>query len=944
MPPSRPARQRRRLAIAGTLVATLTGGLLAATAGTAAAAAVPAALPTGTQADFNGDGFADLAVGAPLADVGTKDNAGAVVVLYGSANGFSGARRVIVHQDTPGVSGAAEPGDAFGRSVATGDLDGDGYTDVIAGTPSEAVGDRGRVGGSTVLWGGPKGLSGASWLPLPSYLKDSYVGRGVATGDFDGDGHTDVTVTGHRETSTYYGPVQRTGAPARHVSEPLGTRFTTVAGDLSGDGAAERLYPSLITGDPGGTIAYIRRDGSGMSADPEDGYTTTELTGADGDASSIGDIDGDGYGDLVVGDAVDPSAAKPTGHKGGRITVWYGGPNGPDPAQQPGVFHQDTAGVPGGGEANDRFGASVSVSDTNGDGYADVAVGAPGEALGSVRDAGAVTVLYGSAAGLTATGSQFWSQNSAGVPGGGETSDHFGGAVRLMDVTGDGRADLTVAAPDENDSGAIILLRGSASGVTASGAMFLSAAAVGLTVSNQGWFGSALGAPAEQPRPKERFADDFNGDGYRDTVVGAPLAEVSGRREAGAVTVLYGGPAGPTATRRQTLTQASPGIPGGPEQSDQFGHSVASADFDEDGYADLAVATPYEDHGTTTVDAGMVTVVWGGPRGLSGATGVDVSQGFDLTGHGDWLGIDLAATGGAPYAHAELLIVGNRAAALVGPFTRDGKAAAVRPQNPVSSIVGAASGDLNGDRTADHVLVAPLSDGSVYVNPGESTGNTPERLPYDATNAAIGDVNGDGFDDLVAGAPYSLSESDGPTVHKGGQVAVWFGSASGIDATTTARVLHQDTPGVPGAADGEFGTDVTVGDIDGDGIDDIAVGDPNKWVNGRAEAGSVTVLPGRANGPDGTGAYVLTQDSADVPGAAEDSDLFGYRVRLADMTGDGRADLMVSAPGENLFEGATVFLRGSSSGLRTAGSTMIMANHAGLTQSGHRGWGDEIAP
>jgi hypothetical protein len=924
----------RRLAMTGVLLAALTGGLLTATAGTAAAAAVPAALPTGTQADFNGDGFADLAVGAPLAEVGSEQDAGAVVVLYGSSSGLSAARRTVVHQDSPDVAGGAEADDRFGGALASADLDGDGYTDLAVGTQHEDVGTRPDRGDTTVLWGSPSGLRGGPTLPLPSSLTESYMGRGISSGDFDRDGHADVTVTGRSHTRTYYGPISRTGAPARQVGEVFGSTYTAIAGDLSGDGAAERLYPYGVDGDGGGKIAYHRWT-SGLN------YTETELTGADGDAGSIGDINGDGYGDLVVGEAVDPWTEKPSGHKGGQITVWYGGPTGPDPAQQPGVFHQDTAGVPGGGESEDRFGASVSVGDANRDGYADVAVGVPGEDLGTVQDAGSVTVLYGSRTGLTASGAQGYSQNTAGVPGDNEKYDTFGEAVRLSDVTGDGRADLTVAAPEENSTGAVTLLRGIASGLTTSGSVLLTARGVGLTVSGQGWFGMALAAAAEQPRPATKFADDFNGDGYRDTAVGSPKAAVDGRPDAGAVTVLYGGPAGPSATRRQTLTQASPGIPGGPETSDQFGHSVTSADLDEDGYADLAVATPFEDNGTTS-DEGMVTVVWGGPRGLSGGTGVDLSAGFDSSGHGAWLGIDLAGSGGPAYGRSELLVAGNgTAAALVGPFTRTGKPAGVRPQNGTASVVGAASGDLNGDRRADHVLVSPLHDGSIYVDPGDTTSGVPERLPYDASNAALGDVNGDGFDDLVAGAVES-ADGDGPTIHKGGQIAIWFGSATGIDSDATPRIIHQDTAGVPGAAGGNFGTDVAVGDINGDGIDDIAVGAPFQTVNARPEAGTVTVVPGRAAGPDGTGSYVLSQDTDSVPGAAEQRDLFGYSVRLADMTGDGKADLFAGAAGENISEGGAWFFAGSSTGLRTTGSYAMVGGSVGLPADAY--WADELAP
>ncbi|WP_369171029.1 FG-GAP-like repeat-containing protein [Streptomyces sp. R28] len=453
------------------LAAALTTGLL-----TALPAATASAAPSGLAGDFNGDGYRDVAVGAPCTSVGSASCAGAVVVLYGSSSGVSATRKAVITQNSPGVPGTAESGDVFGGALAAADLDRDGYSDLVVGATGESIGDRDGVGSGTVLWGSSSGLSGGKGLPQPSTLAEwGGFSRGIAAGDFDGDGDTDVTLTGQDHTRLYLGPFTRTGGPLSNyrVGE-LGTTYEVTAGDMTGDGAAERVYPHAVDGDSGGQIFYYRSSGPGS------GYTLNELPNADGFPGSIADIDGDGYGDLVLGDATDPSQYKPGGHKGGQITVWYGGPDGPDPAQTPTVVHQDTTGVPGSGETDDAFGSTVSTGDINGDGYADVAVGAPGEDLGSAGEAGSVTVLFGSASGLKTSGAQSYTQNTAGVPGTAESWDRFGSAVDLTDLTKDGKAELVIGVDGENSAGGVWTLRGTSTGLTTTGAKGLTAADISL--------------------------------------------------------------------------------------------------------------------------------------------------------------------------------------------------------------------------------------------------------------------------------------------------------------------------------------------------------------------------------------------------------------------------------------------------------------------------------
>lgn len=160
--------------------------------------------------------------------------------------------------------------------------------------------------------------------------------------------------------------------------------------------------------------------------------------------------------------------------------VLYGSAEGIRPDRKPEIINQDTAGVPGTGEDGDEFGMSLGIGDTDGDKYADVLVGAPGEALGSATGAGQTTLLRGSASGLTSSGSLACSQNASGVPGGAETGDRFGDATHLIDVTKDGRAELMVGTPGENADGLLWTARGTATGPAAGGSTAISGTDAGL--------------------------------------------------------------------------------------------------------------------------------------------------------------------------------------------------------------------------------------------------------------------------------------------------------------------------------------------------------------------------------------------------------------------------------------------------------------------------------
>ena len=363
-----------------------------------------------------------------------------------------------------------------------------------------------------------------------------------------------------------------------------------------------------------GVVSVIYGSVSGLSTDNDLWHQdSADIPGAAeagdkfGSALAFGDFDGDGYSDLAVGSANEAIGTK---SNAGSVTIIRGGPSGLRSAGARSL-HQNTAGVKGVAETGDLFGASLATGDFNKDGFADLAVGVPGENLGSTSDAGMVAVFYGSPSGLSGTHNDSWHQNSAGIKGTAEATDEFGASLTAGDVNEDGAWDLIVGVPGEgigavSNAGAVALIRGSSFGLTDLGDQFWSQDSAGIKN-----FAEA----------GDRFGDvlssgDYNNDGKWDVAIGIPRENVGPLIDAGAVAMLRGASGGLTATGDQYWTQGEPGVRGLEEAGDLFGSSLASGDFNGDNRFDLAVGVPRE-HVGLIGDAGSVEVFYGASGGLS---------------------------------------------------------------------------------------------------------------------------------------------------------------------------------------------------------------------------------------------------------------------------------------------------------------------------------------
>lgn len=485
--------------------------------------------------DFNGDGFEDLAVGAPLEDIAGVD-AGAIHVIYGSASGLIATGNQFLHQNNLANDDGPQPGDNFGAALAWGDFNGDGFDDLAVGVPGEDVGPIVDAGSVHIIYGSSGGLVKSTakvWHQDRNNIADSCqandrFGDSLAAGDFDNDGFTDLAVgvpgqsvggfTGAGAVHIFYGSATGIKPPRNRLFHQNSSGILETAeasdnfadalavGDFNGDGYADLAIgvedEDVGTVNEAGLVHIIYGSANGLNASNNQVWHQNSLTILDevehfdhlGDSLAAGDFNGDGYDDLAISVELEDVGGT---DDAGIVHIIYGSPTGlTDVGNQ--VWHQNSAGIQDTAEAGDHFASFLRTGDFNGDGFIDLAIGVEDEAIGSVLSAGAVHVLYGSLAGLSASGAQFWHQNVAGVIETCETGDGFGDSLAAGDYDGDGRDDLAIGVPGENigaaKAGAVAVLYGEDIGLTADGDQIWHQNRGGIwdTCENNDQFGSAL--------------------------------------------------------------------------------------------------------------------------------------------------------------------------------------------------------------------------------------------------------------------------------------------------------------------------------------------------------------------------------------------------------------------------------------------------------------------
>lgn len=605
--------------------------------------------------------------------------------------------------------------------------------------------------------------------------------------------------------------------------------------------------------------------------------------------ATAGDVNGDGYSDILVGESRFTSIL---GSNTGRTRLYLGGPGGPD----------DVADWTGEGSvAGSEFGYCVApAGDVNGDSYDDVLVGAPGFSSGQTGE-GIVYLYYGSASGLAALPAWSYQSNDAGA--------RLGFSVSTAgDVDGDTYDDIVIGAPyftnTLTDQGSVFIFHGRStvplSTPTRTLDGFLPGDGFGYSVSTAG---------------------DVTGDGYSDVLIGAPFQNIIfGAADAGAAYTFHGGAAGVDATIDWLVL--------GTQLNEFFGSCVSLAgDVNGDGYSDVLVASVGFDD-APDVDAGKVF----GFLGAAGGLATTPARSYTGVGPGEQFGLCVAAGGdinGDGYADqligAPNFVSGQTDEGVFHAYYGGTVGFPISPfatiqMNVASSRLGFSlqtAGDVDGDGFSDVIVSAPSYDGPgvnrgrVMVYLGDVDYPTSASITFSAESnqasaslgfdAAFADVNGDGYSDLLAGSP----NWNGAAVD-GGRAQCWHGGPGGVANPATWSVEGLET-------NGRLGWSVAgVGDVNGDGYDEVLVGAPKSDAP-LVDQGSVSLYAGSASGLSATPSW----SSSGFEAGSE----FGTSVAAAgDFNADGFADFVVGMPrrtNPQPREGSAVLFLGSASGTGT---------------------------
>jgi GEVED domain/FG-GAP repeat/FG-GAP-like repeat/Bacterial Ig domain len=918
--------------------------------------------------DLDGDGVVDLAVGSDQYDRYSESQGGAVYVLFMKSDGTVKRSQEIASE----IGGGPLFGDrdTFGRSIASlGDLDGDGVPDIAVGDSLDGYSGYAR-GAIYVLFLNADGTakksvriaSGVGGGPELSNL-DQFGDSVAAVGDLNGDGVMDVAVgapgdsEGDDQSGAAYilfltpnGAVtgfqkigeEMGGGPTLYENSQFGNSVAAV-GDFNGDGVNDIVIGAQGDGD--GTLAYgggaylvlLNEDGTAKSSqrilDGNGGGPPLADYDQFGSAiASLGDIDGDGVTDLAVGASRDDTGNT---YPGDRGAVYVFLMNGDGTAKAYWKIADNTNGGPSLSDLG-RFGRSVtSLGDLDGDGVIELAVGEIGREsdYGNDDPYGSIYVLhlkpevadYGDAPDPgpgTGHGNYQTTASDNGPSHGIVDGLTLGARVDSDDGTLQNtaaNADMVDGIRPADEDGAVDPMDDFTLTIGASPAIRLWVTnTTGKSATLYGWI-------------------DYNGDGVFDNATerGDPLEipDGTGNGDVAIITfpVVPAGYTSVTYARFRLSTDPAAANSFGPaadgEVEDYQVHIFARSSGLPDSAKNvkltngtyrngglIATLGDFNGDGTNDLLVKGDELLLMNPDGSVKTT--QQLQGFDNIDFGDLVAaIGDIDSDGVP----DIAVVGSYSKLSFVFLNADGSVKRTQVVGALGERVNSIApiGDVDGDGVPDLAIGVTGGedtnyDGSVYVllmnadgtakaesQIGSGIGGSPlldDTYGFGASITSVGDVDGDGITDIAVG-----DLSGGPAVDDysqfRGAVYVLFLNADG-----EAKGYQRITDGIGGGpmlGDGaEFGSSLaSLGDLDGDGVPDLAVGALYDSGGGR-DQGAVYIIHLNANGT-AKRTDKITSGTNGGP-ALQDGDEFGSEVAsLGDLNGDGRVDFAVTAPGDN---------------------------------------------
>jgi Ca2+-binding RTX toxin-like protein len=895
--------------------------------------------------DINGDGIDDLIIGATGADANGNNSAGETYIVFGNSGGFDATLNLSQLDGNNGfVINGIDRNDSSGDAVSdAGDINGDGIDDLIIGANGKTYVVFGNSGGFDATLNLSQ-LDGSNGFVINGIDRGDRSGDAVSgAGDINGDGIDDLIIGAPyadpndiRDAGETYIVFGNSGGfdATLNLSQLDGSNGFVIngievnnrssgsvsdAGDINGDGIDD-----LIIGANGKTYVVL-----GNSQGFDASLNLAQLDGSNGfvlkngynrSVSGAGDINGDGFDDLIIG----ADLATPNGNfRAGETYIVFGKSGGFDASFNLAQLDGSNGFVINGIDRYDFSGSAVSnAGDINGDGFDDLIIGADLATPNGNFRAGETYIVFGKSGGFDATLNLSQLNGSNGfVLNGIDENDYSGGAVSSAgDINGDGIDDLIIGTPyaDPNGNAAAgetyvvfgnanqapqLDLNGDMAGSDAALVTFLG---VEVPIVNRTNF--TLTDP-DSTTLEQATVTITNLQDVGAEVLAADTANtnISASYDANTGTLTLSGE-DTVANYQQVLRTLTY-------------NNTASTPNNADRIIEFSVSDDLAKINSTTVATTTLTFLKIASNSSFNLSQLNGSNGFFIRNIDLYLGGSVSSAGDINDDGIDDLIIGASGKTYAvfgnrGGFDASFNLSQLDGSNGfvISGGIGSRpsvsdAGDINDDGIDDLIIGASGKTYVVFGNTGSFDASV-DLSQLDGSNGFFinggigsrpsvsdaGDINGDGIDDLIIGAP----EADPNGIRDVGKTYIVFGQREGFDASFNLSQLNGSNGFViNGIDERDFsGRSVSsAGDINGDGIDDLIIGAPEADPNGNYLAGETYIVLGQREGFDASfNLSQLNSSNGFVLNGIDVGDFSGWSVSGAgDINGDGFDDVIIGA-------------------------------------------------